>query len=374
MSSTRLLLPSIITSGIVGYQCLISMPLMVGALVDHRGFTFKTVGIVGSLELLGMAVATICISPVIHKMDIARLGLVCAVILAGMQFMSAFQFLPQTFYLERSITGLAAGIQTGIMASIIARSTSPERLTALAILGVAFLGGVLNIIMPHIISQTGVAGGYSSLAVLTLMSLTGYFKFPPRVDGSDKEPSPFRAKFLLLASFAFIFGLASSGMWAFTERMGVAIGMYVTDVGYLLGVGTFFGLIGAGLAAVLGNKFGSALPIIIATSILTLCGLVIPQVSSVPYFIVLFLIFRFAQNFNDPFVVGLVARNDGQGRLIALNTGFGLLGSAFGPLTAGLIVGNEQNFEKLGWLYFILTSTAFILFFNFIKYIKKLEN
>ena len=76
----------------------------------------------------------------------------------------------------------------------------------------------------------------------------------------------------------------------------------------------------------------------------------------------------------DPFVVGLVARNDGQGRLIALNTGFGLLGSAFGPLTAGLIVGNEQNFEKLGWLYFILTSTAFILFFNFIKYIKKLEN
>ena len=28
-------------------------------------------------------------------------------------------------------------------------------------------------------------------------------------------------------------------MWAFTERMGVAIGMNVTDVGYLLGVGTF---------------------------------------------------------------------------------------------------------------------------------------
>jgi MFS family permease len=373
MSSTRVLLPAITTAGIVGYQCLISMPLMVGALVDYRGFTVGTVGIVGTLELLGMAVATICISQVIHKMDIARLGLLCAIILAGMQFMSAFNFIPQTFYLERSITGLAAGVQTGIMASIIAQSTSPERLTALAILGVAFFGGILNIIMPYIIGHTGVSGGYISLAVITLLSLPGYFFFPPRVDGSLKEQTPFRPKFLLLAGFAFIFGLASSGMWAFTERMGVAIGMHVTDVGYLLGGGTFFGLIGAGLAAVLGNKYGSAFPIIIATSTLTLSGFVIPQVFYVPYFVALFLLFRFAQNFNDPFVVGLVARHDGQGRLIALNTGFGLLGSAFGPLTAGLVVGDDQNFEKLGWLYFIFTSAAFFLFYNFIKYIKKIE-
>ena len=61
-------------------------------------------------------------------------------------------------------------------------------------------------------------------------------------------------------------------MWAFTERMGVAIGMNVTDVGYLLGVGTFFGLVGAGLAAVIGDKFGNAFPIIIATSVLTMGG------------------------------------------------------------------------------------------------------
>ena len=142
MSSTRVLLPAIITSGMVGYQCLISMPLMVGALVDYRGFTVGTVGIVGTLELLGMAVATICISQFIHKIDIARLGLLCAIILAGMQIMSGLNFFPQTFYLERATTGLAAGIQTGIMALIIARSSSPERLTALAILGVAFFGGI----------------------------------------------------------------------------------------------------------------------------------------------------------------------------------------------------------------------------------------
>ena len=92
MSSTRVLLPAIITSGMVGYQCLISMPLMVGALVDYRGFTVGTVGIVGTLELLGMAVATICISQFIHKIDIARLGLLCAIILAGMQIMSGLNF------------------------------------------------------------------------------------------------------------------------------------------------------------------------------------------------------------------------------------------------------------------------------------------
>lgn len=373
MSSTRVLLPAIITSGMVGYQCLISMPLMVGALVDYRGFSVGTVGIVGTLELLGMAIATIFISQFIHKIDIARFGFFCAIILASMQIMSGLNFFPQTFYLERATTGLAAGIQTGIMALIIARSSSPERLTALAILGVAFFGGILNVIMPHIIAQTGAGGGYLSLAGVTALCLPGYFFFPPRLDDTGRKQTPFRAKFLILAGFAFIFGVASSGMWAFTERMGVVIGMDVTDIGYLLGVGTFFGLVGAGLAAVIGDKFGSAFPIIIATSVLTLGGFAIPQVSYVPVFIALFLIFRFAQNFNDPFVVGLVARNDQQGGLIALNTGFGLLGSAFGPLTAGLMVGDDQNYEKLGWLYFIFTSFAFFLFYNFIKYIKKIN-
>ena len=74
----------------------------------------------------------------------------------------------------------------------------------------------------------------------------------------------------------------------FTERMGVAIGMNVTDVGYLLGVGTFFGLVGAGLAAVIGDKFGSAFPIIIATSVPTMGGFAIPQVSYVPFSLLYF--------------------------------------------------------------------------------------
>lgn len=373
MSTTKVLLPATITAGMVGYQCLISMPLMVGALVDFRGFTVGTVGIVGTLELLGMAVATIFISQIIHKIDAARIGFVCAIILVSMQIMSGMQFFLYTFYLERVITGLMAGIQTGIMASIIVRSSSPERLTAFAILGVAFFGGVLNIIMPHIIAQNGAGGGYLSLALITVMCLPGYFLFPPRLDGSDKKPTKFQAKFFLLAGFAFIFGVVSSGMWAFTERMGIAINMSATGVGYLLGVGTFFGLIGAGLAAFIGDKFGSSIPIIIATSVLILTGFSIPQVSYVNFFIVLFIIFRFAQNFNDPFVVGLVARHDNQGSLIALNTGFGLLGSAFGPLTAGIIVGNDQDYEKLGLLYFLFTSFAFFLFYNFIKYIKKIE-
>ncbi len=109
--------------------------------------------------------------------------------------------------------------------------------------------------MPHIIAQTGAGGGYLSLAGITALCLPGYFFFPPRLDDTERKQTPFRAKFLILAGFAFIFGVASSGMWAFTERMGVAIGMNVTDVGYLLGVGTFFGLVGAGLAAVIGDKF-----------------------------------------------------------------------------------------------------------------------
>ena len=249
MSSTRVLLPAIITSGMVGYQCLISMPLMVGALVDYRGFTVGTVGIVGTLELLGMAVATICISQFIHKIDSAPRTHMRYYISMHANHVGS-KFFPTDILYGESDHWISGGDTNWDYGVIIARSSSPERLTALAILGVAFFGGILNIIMPHIIAQTGAGGGYLSLAGITALCLPGYFFFPPSLDDTERKQTQFRAKFLILAGFAFIFGVASSGMWAFTERMGVAIGMNVTDEGYLLGVGTFFGVLGAGLAAV----------------------------------------------------------------------------------------------------------------------------
>mgnify|MGYP004052872305 CR=1 FL=1 len=44
-------------AGLIGYQSLTVLPIILGALVDYRGFTLANVGYVGSVEILGMALA-----------------------------------------------------------------------------------------------------------------------------------------------------------------------------------------------------------------------------------------------------------------------------------------------------------------------------
>ena len=90
-------------------------------------------------------------------------------------------------------------------------------------------------------------------------------------------------------------------------------------------------------------------------------GFAIPQVSYVPFFIALFLIFRFAQNFNDPFVVGLLRVMTNR-EFNSLKYRFRLLGSAFGPLTAGLMVGDDQIMKiGLAIFYIYILCILFVL-------------
>ena len=40
-------------AGLIGYQSLTVLPIILGALVDYRGFTLANVGYVGSVEIAG---------------------------------------------------------------------------------------------------------------------------------------------------------------------------------------------------------------------------------------------------------------------------------------------------------------------------------
>ena len=67
----RLLVPTAF-AGLVSYQALSVLPLIVGGLIDHRGFTASQAGMVGSLEVFAMAGTAIILSPRINRIQRQR--------------------------------------------------------------------------------------------------------------------------------------------------------------------------------------------------------------------------------------------------------------------------------------------------------------
>ena len=79
----------------------------------------------------------------------------------------------------------------------------------------------------------------------------------------------------------------------------------------------------------------------------------------------LFCLLRFFTNINDPFVVGVVARLDIEGRLTTIFAASGLFGAAIGPFLASTIAG-DGDFTQLSWAFLLMGTAAFVLFAQFL--------
>ena len=106
LSVKRLLIPSAFVA-LVAYQALSVLPLIVGALIDHRGFTASQAGMVGSLEVFAMAGTAIILSPKINRIQRHYWAIGASLLLALMQFLSASPSAAGWFYVERFVAGSA---------------------------------------------------------------------------------------------------------------------------------------------------------------------------------------------------------------------------------------------------------------------------
>ena len=130
-------------AGLISYQSLTVLPIILGALVDYRGFTLANVGYVGSVEILGMALSVAISTALINRVPRNRLAFGAAFALGLTQISSAFTLDPSLYFAERFVAGLSAGGLAAVLASTIALARVPERLTAFIYLIDALLASVL---------------------------------------------------------------------------------------------------------------------------------------------------------------------------------------------------------------------------------------
>jgi MFS family permease len=352
-------------AGLVSYQSLTVLPIILGALVDYRGFTLANVGYVGSVEILGMALSVAISTALINRVPRNRLAFGAAFALGLTQISSAFTLDPSLYFAERFVAGLSAGGLAAVLASTIALARVPERLTAFIYLIDALLASVLYLALPAVIARFELAGAYALLGGVTIMISPVFLLLPARGPVATLASTGFRKDALRVIAFAIILSAAAAAHWTFTERMALQVGLTVTQVGQVFAGSLLVGIVGASLAAWVGDRFGSARPIVLAWTMVLVLGFAVPYLPTPLTFILGFCLLRFFMNINDPFVVGVVARLDVEGRLTTIFAASGLFGAAIGPFLASTIAG-DGDFTRLSWAFLLMGASAFILFAQFL--------
>jgi hypothetical protein len=286
--------------------------------------------------------------------------------LAMMQLLSALSFWQEWFYLERFIAGLSSGVLVAVLAGTIPLARNPERLTALIILVDSSATMLLYILLPYLITQYGLVGAYGFLSFMTLVLAPLFFLIPAAGPAPTPLSSAMRSDGGRVAFYSVMLSIGATALWSFTERMGISIGIDLATIGQIFAGSILVGLVGASSAALIGQKLGSFWPVIVSSSIAVLAAVTMPQVNSAVAFIVIFCILQLSQQFSDPFKVGVIARLDTEGRLMGLTAGTGLLGAAFGPFLAGVIV-EDGGFHRLSYLYLGLAALSYAAFWPLLR-------
>ncbi len=272
----------------LGPAAIILMPMLVGGVIDDFGFSEQQAGYLAATEGIGLMVSVLAAALWIRKTSWTTVLLFAFSSTALLNIVSANlnEFLP--LLITRLLAGLACGSIFAIAVAALGDNRQPDRAFGIAqvvqgvMMFLAFAGA------PFLLQQWTVSGLYYMLAAAsTLMMLTlwhypsaGAERAADNADNIDGDSSTGLIWIGLIASFLFFANIF--GFWAYIERMGQAAGLTTETIGWALGLSQFAAILGAGTAALAGDRYGRAIPLIVAlVGLTTTLWLLVGQFSSV---------------------------------------------------------------------------------------------
>ena len=331
----------ILAGASIGFAAQGSLPILIGAVIDGLGVNEAAAGLLASLEIGTVALASLLLAPRIHRIPRRKLALLGARIACVGQGLAVFAQSFETLLAARIVAGLGEGTAFAAANAALAGSVNPERLSALLALVGGAGAGVLLAVLPHIVEPWGYAGGFAALLVVNAVSLPLLRFLPEAPDASAQPRAGHPAHRVLgvatLLAF-FVLALGESAMWAFTERIGLGVGLSRGSVGTVLAVTMVFGLVGAALAGWLGTRRGRALPLALGLTGLGVATVFLGSAQVWTVYAAMLLLWTFTFLFVMPYLMGTAAALDKEGRWAAATIGFWSVGSALGPASAGTLI------------------------------------
>ena len=338
----------------VGHAALISLPFEVGSIIDGLQLQPSVGGLLVAIELTTYALTSFLIAPIINRISIRRTAQLGILVVVCASIWSAVTVDILQFCFARALAGFGFGIVFACPNAAGAYTHSPERAYGVG-MGVATVfymvlpsffarsSEISSYLFPNLHPHSGIFLAVTLFVVVmlpTMHLLPGKcLRSPTLVTNAPditRERSTLLSLLCLLVMALFSIGVFS--LYAFTERLGNAVGMSPAEIGGWTSVSFGIGNAGIFVAVLMGRRFGVIRPLAIGLTIQGIACLALGLGQTEANLWYSYAVFCTAWSFLYPFLFGIAAGVDPSGRLPTAAGGVYLASSAIAASVGGFII------------------------------------
>jgi hypothetical protein len=332
-----------------------AVPVIIGGLVARSGIDEATSTSLVTTEFLAIALTTVLAARGVAHRSLRDMAIGGACVTAAAQLASAFLAgnngsVIAVYFVLRTLAGTGEGMLLCAGNAALARSLNATRLYAVAMIASSLCSAFFFTIVPGLqMRWSGAAFAVLGVVALLATPFLRHLETLPALV-SDFTGIPQRGNVwgrLLSLSSAFLFSVSLAALWAFSELIGTRLGLSRELAGQVLAANLIAGLGGAGLAAVLDNRFGHTLPFVVGAIVLGCVALILGSGHTILGYIGAEAAYGAAYPFAVTFLMASFAARDSSGKLVAAAGGVILVGFAIGP-AAGAVAVAQGGFPTLG--------------------------
>ena len=357
---------AVIAAQVAGGLVTQMSPLVVGGVIIGLELTEQQAGYVAFAEFIVLSLTAIAIAPFLPRLSYRALCFCAASVAIAAQVISILLIDLSLIVIMRCIAGVGEGlVYAASLAAVASRSANPDKLygyiqVTWAVLSTLLFsaGGYLTDMFAH----RGIYGMIAGITIVLMIFLrwlpTGVTAPAQSVNKNHTAAPPWMG--IVTLAGIFIYLTASAAIYTFTAPLGERAGLSTNQIGYALTTGSAVGFSGAVLATWLNIRKGRVIPVSVFSAAFSIIAIVLcVNTHPVVYVVALVLSVVFFY-FSVPYLFGLAAALDEQGRWAAAAGSAYLLGFAVGPAFAGSMI-EWYDYIGLGVASVIATILACIL-------------
>lgn len=326
----------------------LSLPVILGQLAEHRGFSPSQLATVASAETLGLAVTALLGPWLLARFSAQRLMSCGLFLLAGINLLSAQDWGFREFVALRVAASIAAGLVTPATVAVIGAARVPERSISYAVSAQIVTSALGLYALAQLGAAFGLVGVYGALAAFTLVAglLLTVGRIPDVAFANGDQASEVPRPALAMIGSVFFFFCALSIYWAFIERAGTEYGIDVEHVSELLAASNLAALFGSMTAPWFTKRYGDRAVLLVG--LWWTAGGTLAYSVNLSLFVILWNLLMVVQ-------MAAVSRLDPSGRAISLTPAAQGFGLSLSPLFVGPVA------ESSGFVSAIACSGLFAL-------------
>ena len=328
------------------------MPFQIGALVDGSHRSASEAGLFGFFQVGALALGMILISGWVDRVPPRRIasGGCLLALLANLGLCLALDFPLQI------VLALAAGLGYGFVfaATVAAAATAnePDRLYAIGNGGALLIVVGVMTALPAARVHFGALGVFAALAALPLLCAPFLVGFTAGRRSREIPVAAWRIPGAVGLLFAWgMFSAGTGALYAFSERIGTGIHLAPAQIALVLSSGVFVGVLGTGVAALLGSKVNRPLALTLGLCGSSLACLLLGFSTNLTWFAAGVSVYWVFYMFLYSYLLGTAAVLDPSGRVGTLGGGLERLGYALGA-GAGGVLAEHVSYSATGVLGF----------------------